>query len=470
MSALVQGKAFVFTVLQGIVGAQAVQGRAGRISREDREQALVDGRIEGDLRIREMGPDKVILHPVVLIDREMRSGVIFKGALMYELCRSGGDRIRLIDPVLLGVVQTAAHRERHVDGAGIQVRHHLVVTAVSGVCYLDIRDPQPLQDLLRQIPDHARGLSLAVGSTVGEIVVQVADMQGVMVLHPLPLRGGKSPGRDADGIIFFAQGIQVVRFLRPQKSLGQVQLFQKIRTFFRDTEIVIRSSEGAQHFRVLPALGAGALADDHFQLPGIKGPQQLLVALESNDLRLHMVLREILIQHADHGAFQHADLPSVQGGGIRRDLRNAVVLQQVVGFAAHDLIRVPHLIRPLLAVGKACQQVHVSVQEHLVDAAEISVNIFVLPAGIFGKLPVILVGIACFYCAFLCSLLEDFVVVISYADQFRFTVSGKRTHRKNACRQDQQAQEKHHSPDQVTGLSSIPECHSGRPPTLKYDI
>ena len=53
-----------------------------------------------------------------------------------------------------------------------------------------------------------------------------------------------------------------------------------------------------------------------------------------------MMVFKVLIQNTDHGAFQNTDLAAVQGFGMGSNRRVGIVLDKVIGFAAHDCFRI----------------------------------------------------------------------------------------------------------------------------------
>ena len=73
------------------------------------------------------------------------------------------------------------------------------------------------------------------------------------------------------------------------------------------------------------------------------------------------------------------------------------MLYEAVCLVAHCSFRVPDQRFPVFSPGKACHEIDLAVKEHLVEVTEFTIHIFVMPAGIFGKLLIVLVGIACLY-------------------------------------------------------------------------
>ena len=92
------------------------------------------------------------------------------------------------------------------------------------------------------------------------------------------------------------------------------------------------------------------------------------------------------------------------------------MLYKIIGFVAHRSIRIANNINPVLLLRKAGQEVDLSIEKHLVQITELTVYILILPACVFQKLLVILIGVAGLDLTFLRSLLKDFVLVISNAD------------------------------------------------------
>ena len=130
---LTHGQPVITPVFKDIVRPQTVKGGASRRAREHGVQTVVYGWVKHDLRVGEIGADIVILHPVVFIDGELADGIFAELSFEDQLRRGGSDRIGLVEPVFLGIVQTSAHGERRVDRPRVQIRDHIVVFGVSAV-------------------------------------------------------------------------------------------------------------------------------------------------------------------------------------------------------------------------------------------------------------------------------------------------------------------------------------------------
>ena len=147
-----------------------------------------------------------------------------------------------------------------------------------------------------------------------------------MTVQPFLLRTGKSPRRHAESVIFCAEQAQVIRLLLKQPGLRRVEFGEKIRAAFGDAQIIIGRAEGRQHVCVIPSARAVPLRRDDVELPGVEILEELGVILERDDPRFDPVLIEKTVQDADHRAFQHAYLFSVQGRGVGRGLRVGIML------------------------------------------------------------------------------------------------------------------------------------------------
>ena len=91
---------------------------------------------------------------------------------------------------------------------------------------------------------------------------------------------------------------------------------------------------------------------------------------------------KILIQNTDHGAFQNTDLAAIQGFGMGSNRRVGIVLDKVIGFAAHDCFRISDQRGTFLTPRQTGQQIDISVQQHLIEFTKPSIDIFIFPAGI----------------------------------------------------------------------------------------
>ena len=145
-----------------------------------------------------MGPYVVILHTVVLIDREVLDCVLAEFSFEYDRCRRRRYRVGLIDPVFLGIIQASAYRESYIYGACRHIISHLIVAAVSRICNGNIGYSERLEDFRNDVLDKSVHLPVIIRVTVRQIVLQIADMELVMRLHPFPLSRRESACCDAE--------------------------------------------------------------------------------------------------------------------------------------------------------------------------------------------------------------------------------------------------------------------------------
>ena len=167
---------------------------------------------------------------------------------------------------------------------------------------------------------------------------------------------------------------------------------------------------------MLSSVSAVAFRGQHVHVMGVKSAEQMRIIRKSNNFRCHLMFIQILVQHADHGAVQHADPAPVHGCGIGCYIRVSVMLHEIIRFSAHDSLWVSDQGCPVFTPRQAGKEIDLPVQEHLIQFAESPVNIFIIPAGIFGELPVVFIGVARLDRAFLSAFLEDLVFIVAYAD------------------------------------------------------
>ena len=96
------------------------------------------------------------------------------------------------------------------------------------------------------------------------------------------------------------------------------------------------------------------------------------------------------------------------------------MLYKTVCFVSHCKIRIADQGFAVLFPGQPGQKIDLAVKKHLVQVRVAAINIFILPACIFGQLQVILVGISCFDRVFMSSFLEHFVLIIADLDYIFF--------------------------------------------------
>ena len=137
-----------------------------------------------------------------------------------------------------------------------------------------------------------------------------------------------------------------------------------------------------------------------------------------NNFRSHVMVVKVLLQNADHSTVQYTDCVSVQRFRISVDRSVCVMLNEIIGLAAHDTIRITDPCSAFFTPGKTGQQINLTVQEHLIQVSVTAVHIFVLPACVFREFAVILISVAGLNSTLLSAFLKHFVLVITYSDCF----------------------------------------------------
>ena len=141
--------------------------------------------------------------------------------------------------------------------------------------------------------------------------------------------------------------------------------------------------------------------------------EQRLVIPELDHFGLDRVFIQESLQHLDHRAVEHADLPSVQARKAERDIGVRIVLDQAVRLIAHRGVRIADEILAVFPVCKSREKIYLAVQEHLVEIAEFTVNVFIAPACIFRKLLVVFICVSGLYRTFLRAFLENLILIVS---------------------------------------------------------
>ena len=98
------------------------------------------------------------------------------------------------------------------------------------------------------------------------------------------------------------------------------------------------------------------------------------------------------------------------------DLVIGTVLYKAIGGIAHFAFGIADQRFALFVLCKTRKHVDLAAEQLLVKIGVVAVNVFISPAGVFGELAVVFVGVACFYRAFLRALLKDLVFVIAHFD------------------------------------------------------
>ena len=82
---------------------------------------------------------------------------------------------------------------------------------------------------------------------------------------------------------------------------------------------------------MLSSVRAVAFCGQDIHLMGIKGTEQLCMIRISNHFRRDLMLIQVLVQHADHGAVQHPDPASVQRRRFCSDADISIMLHKIIG-------------------------------------------------------------------------------------------------------------------------------------------
>ena len=175
---------------------------------------------------------------------------------------------------------------------------------------------------------------------------------------------------------------------------------------------------------MLPPVRPIALRREDIHGMGVKGIEELGVIGIGDNRRLDAVVLQILVQDVHHRAVQNPDGAPVQAVRILRNVSIRVVFDKVIGLVAHGRVRIPDQCLPVLSPRKAGKQIDLVVQKHLVELIEVAVYIGVSPAGILGKLLVILVGVSCLDLAVPGAFLKDLVFIVSDANGLAFGIRG----------------------------------------------
>ena len=150
------------------------------------------------------------------------------------------------------------------------------------------------------------------------------------------------------------------------------------------------------------------------------------------------------MQRIHEGAFHDADLFAFQSYRIRADLRVLLMLYQIIGFMSHGIIRISDQTGPFLLEGKPCQQIDLSIQQHLIQIGKRAIDIIIFPTGVFRYLTVIFIRIACFYSALLCSLLKDLIFIVADPNSL-YVLCMDEGRRKQGAKQTEAGQQAHQS-------------------------
>ena len=145
----------------------------------------------------------------------------------------------------------------------------------------------------------------------------------------------------------------------------------------------------------------------------VKSLKERFIITESDHLGLDRMLIKISPEHFHHGTVQYTYSSTVQRGRIKGNIYIIFMLNETIRLIAHRRIGITDYICALFPVSQTSQKIDVSVQKHLIQIAELSVHIFILPSCVFGKLLIILIGIAGLDFAIRSALLENFLLVVT---------------------------------------------------------
>ena len=214
-------------------------------------------------------------------------------------------------------------------------------------------------------------------------MIEIADTEDDVILDPFFLRVGQLW---TDDVVFDLEGIDEIRLLRHHPLLRFRQLGKEIRTGGAHAKVIVRRAERVKERGVF--LIAAAVAFRHHGVDPVpfEGVQQALMVWEDGNLGGNPVLVEKFSQHLHDGAVQSADPHPVQRVIRRGDSVVLTVFDHVVGFAAHRELRVADDADSAFRLREPCQEIDLTVQEHLVKIGESAVDILVLPACVFGNL------------------------------------------------------------------------------------
>ena len=170
------GQRVVFPVSQNIVGAQPVHRRAAHFPGNHSGKTFIHGVAESDLRIRIVGPHKIILHAVVLIDGKVLRRLFAEFALVDQLGGRCGHCIGLVDTVLFGIVKSAADRECDVNFTGVDRGDHIVIAFAAYVGDVDVRSTDGIQNGGNDVFYRSVHIALTVRIAIRQVVFKVPDM------------------------------------------------------------------------------------------------------------------------------------------------------------------------------------------------------------------------------------------------------------------------------------------------------
>ena len=155
----------------------------------------------------------------------------------------------------------------------------------------------------------------------------------------------------------------------------------------------------------------------------IKGREQMRIVRISDNFRVHMIVIKIPVQNTKHCAVQYTDSAPAHSNRVGRNIHILIVLDKVIRLTAHYGIRITDQPGPVFLPCKACKQINLAIEKHLIELAKTTVHILIFPACVFGHFPIVFVGVACLDCTLPCSFLKHFVLVIAHTNGVRFGIS-----------------------------------------------
>ena len=158
------------------------------------------------------------------------------------------------------------------------------------------------------------------------------------------------------------------------------------------------------------------------QVAGIERREEFLVVIECDHFGRYLLAVEVAVERIGDGAVEYPDLFAIQRVGIDGGFCIGIVFNKGIRFVAHWSARITDKRCSVFLERQARQKVYVTIQKLLVERAEIVVYVFVFPPGVFGKLAIILVSVACLHSVVSSTFLEDLVFVIADAHRFRIVL------------------------------------------------
>ena len=431
----------VSAVAQHLVCPQSVERRAVRLPRDNGFKVLLRGTAVQDLRVSEMRHYVIILHTVVFVDRECEAFLFGVAALVDKLRGGGNDRVALIYPVQLRIVQTSAYGESRVRFLRGQRRRHIVVAVKAGIAHFNSGDAEHGQHSGYDVLYKSRDIAVRSGIAVRQVVVEISYRQRIVGVEPFLFRCRERPARNAYGVVFRAQGIDIVRLIDTQFRLCRVQLVKKVGSCFVHADIVVRCADSTHDLGVFASGRTVALRGDDIDLSRAESRDKSVIARISDKCSVDAVRVKIRLCRSRDRAVESAYPFPAEGSRHGGYIRVRRVLDEAVHLVSHRLVRVADKPGAVFSERKTGEKVYFSVQELFVHLGEIAVNIFVAPARVFRYFPVVFVGISGLDGVFRRALLEHLVFVVADPYCLRIRLGGG-AHGKTCCRGERYAQKR----------------------------